>query len=122
MSKSKQWKWHDAAEPPPRPNMYLVAGTFLPTKTSGMMTCRWNGEKWDAPLQIRVTDWTELPPPPGRDVYKPRENVSPCRDCRRKATCFSPCKSKKDWDRHRQNTARQERLAQREKRKKEIKP
>lgn len=110
-------KWHDARENPPRPNMYLVAGTFLPTKTSGMMTCRWNGEKWDAPLQIRVTDWTELPPPPGRDVYKPRENQSPCRDCRRKGTCTAFCKTKKDWDRHQGKLARLKRLENKNKRK-----
>ena len=61
-------KWHDAkTERPPRPNLYLVCGTYLPTRTSGMMTCRWNGEKWEAAIQIRVTDWTPLPPPPSRD-------------------------------------------------------
>ena len=77
-------KWHDAkTEAPPRANLYLVCGTYMPTKTSGMMTCRWNGEKWDASIQIRVTDWMELPPPPRRgfEIYP---GSSPCRSCRKK--------------------------------------
>ena len=95
-------KWHDAkTETPPRANLYLVCGTFLPTKTSGMMTCRWDGVKWDASIQIRVTDWMELPPPPRSEcaIYP---GQSPCRGCRKKPTCTAICNTKKDWDRSQQ--------------------
>ena len=99
-------KWHDAkTETPPRSNLYLVCGTFLPTKTSGMMTCRWDGKKWDASIQIRVTDWMELPPPPSRDcVTFPGQ--SPCKGCRKKPTCTIVCNTKKDWDRSQQKKGR----------------
>jgi hypothetical protein len=100
-------KWHDAkTERPPRPNLYLVCGTYLPTRTSGMMTCRWNGEKWEAAIQIRVTDWTPLPPPPSRD-YIAFPGQSPCKGCRKKPTCTMVCTVKKDWDRSRTKKGKQ---------------